>query len=75
MPDKTVWALIAVVLFCDANKDIVTETQSYLTWGGANVRGGGEPYRFDVDVFWGAEETVRKFLDQRDRIRVTLDLT
>ena len=75
MPDKTVWALIAVVIFCDANKDIDTETQSYLTWGGANVRAGGDPYRFDVDVFWGAEETIRRFLDKCDRIRVDLKLT
>jgi len=73
MPDKTVWALIAVVLFCDVNKDIITETQAYLTWGGANVRPGGDSYRFDVDVFWGAEETVRRFLDKRDRIHVALN--
>lgn len=75
MPDKTVWALVAVVIFCDANKDIITETQSFLTWGGANVRAGGDPYRFDVDVFWGAEETVRRFLDKCDRIRVALKFT
>lgn len=74
MPEKVVWALVAAVLFCDANKDIVTESHSYLTWGGANVRAGGEPYRFDIDVFWGAEETVRRFLDKRERIRVALNL-
>ena len=75
MPDKTVWALIAIVIFCEANKDITTESQSILTWGGANVRAGGDPYRFDVDVFWGAEETVRRFLDKCDLIRVALKFT
>ena len=72
MPDKTVWALIGVVVFCDANKDIKTETNSYLTWGGAQVRAGRAPYRFDIDVFWGAEETVRRFFEKRERLRVTL---
>ncbi len=71
MPDKTLWALIACVIFCDANADISTETGFWLTWGGAPAA-REPPYHFDIDVFWGGEQQVRRFLSKRNIIKVAM---
>lgn len=73
MPDKTLWALIACVVFCDANSDIATETQLYLTWGGGPTE-REPPYRFDIDIFWGSEQQVKRFLRKKNIIRVAMNL-
>lgn len=73
MPVSMYWALVALVVFCEANEDIVSNSRCCLTWGGAGTRLGDELYRFDIDVFWGAEKLVRKFFDSRPSIRVALD--
>ncbi|MEP3122544.1 MULTISPECIES: hypothetical protein [Alphaproteobacteria] len=72
MPRRVVWALIAVVVFCRANQDITTESNLWLTWT-RNSMGRNEPYRFDIDIFWGAEETVRRFLERQNLSRVALN--
>lgn len=71
MPDKVLWALTACVVFCEANRDIATESSAFLTWGGAPS--AREPaYHFDIDVFWGAEDTVRRFFLKKKLIRVAM---
>jgi len=70
MPDKIVWALIACVVFCKANAEIVTDTDLYLTWGAPAV---GRVHRFGLDKSWGAEATLRTFLAKQNLPRVTLD--
>lgn len=72
MPDKVIWALVGVVVFCDANTEIETETGMWLEWGTEDRR-GGEPYRFDIDLFWGGEATVRNFFAKRPAVRVAFD--
>jgi hypothetical protein len=71
MPDKTLWALIACVVFSEANSDISTETGLWLTWGGAPAA-REPPYHFDLDVFWGGEQQVRRFLAKRNLIKVAM---
>lgn len=71
MPDKVLWALISCVVFCNANSDIVTDTDFFLTWGGGPAE-REPPYRFDLDIFWGGECLVQKFLKSRNIIRVAM---
>ncbi len=71
MPDKALWALIACVVLCDANADISTETDLWLTWGGAPAE-RDPPYHFDLDVFWGGEHQVRRFLGKKNIVRVAI---
>ena len=68
-PEATLWALIAVVVFCDANSDLTTETDHFLTWGG----GPRAIYKFPIKDHWGEEAMLASFLSQFDRIRVKLD--
>ena len=70
MPDKVIWALIAVTVFCEANAEISTCEAKWLTWGSEKMR-SGQPYRFDIDLFWGAEGTVRAFFEKRQDPKVT----
>ncbi|MBO6813569.1 MAG: hypothetical protein JJ891_01830 [Rhizobiaceae bacterium] len=72
VPDKTLWALIACVIFSEANADLSTNTSYYLNWGGAPA-GREPPYRFDVDVFWGGEHQVKRFLKSKNLIRVAVN--
>lgn len=73
MPDKVIWALIACVVFSEANANIVTKTNLSLTWSAAPHE--SEPlYYFNVDVFWGAENLVKRFLASRDLLRVSIRL-
>jgi hypothetical protein len=71
MPDKVVWALIACVVFAEANNDIETTTALFLTWGGG-ATGRGDPYRFDIDLWWGCEEILKRFLLRKNLTRVAL---
>lgn len=71
MPDKVLWSLIACVVFCKANASIATKTSLWLTWGGAPAE-RDPPYHFDLDVFWGAEDVVRRFLEKKNLIRVAM---
>jgi hypothetical protein len=72
-PSGVLWALIALVLFAKANKDIITSSNHFLTWGGGPPVPEGKYYTFDVDVFWGAEETVRAFFTKLEFLRITID--
>lgn len=71
-PESILWALVANVVFCSANNDIVTNTSQFLTWGQGANDWRKENYRFDVDVFWGAEEVVKRFFDARTAVKVEL---
>lgn len=71
MPDKVIWGLIGVTVFCEANADISTCEAKWLTWGSEVMR-GGELYRFDIDLFWGAEATVRAFFEKRQDPKVAM---
>ncbi|SDX36807.1 hypothetical protein SAMN05444358_10550 [Ruegeria halocynthiae] len=73
MPDKVLWALVACVVFNKVNHDIVTKTSLHLSWGGAPVE-RDPPYRFELDVFWGGESVVRRFLSKREILRVAMKL-
>lgn len=73
MPVAVVWALIAVVVFSSANKDVCTRTSLWLTWGDMSTTAKKtEPYKFEIDVFWGGEDLVRAFFLKRPAIRVAL---
>ena len=70
LPQQLLWGLIAAVIFCKANSDIDTISGCWLLL----TRGIQNPpiqYRFDVDVFWGAEETVRNLFRKMDVIKIT----
>lgn len=69
-PEALLWGMIAVVVFCEANRELKTTTNLYLSWGG-----GTRPmYRFDIILFWGGEAVVHAFFDKLDRMRVTMEL-
>ena len=71
IPDKVVWALIAVSVFSEANKDINTDTPHTLYWG-SNTLGIGF-YSFPIKESWGREQDVKSILSAHKPIRVKLD--
>lgn len=71
MPDRVLWALLAVSIFCEANAEIRTESGHYLTWGSEQL--GIGTYTFPISESWGQEGKFREFLSKHEIIRVKLD--
>ncbi len=73
LPGALLWALIACVVFSRANGDIVTKNSVWLTWGGGPHQWRGELYRFDIDIFWGGEDVLRRFFGKLPDLKVGLN--
>ena len=73
LPESVFWSLIACVVFSKANSDIRTVSEYYLTWDASIPLGKPTAYRFDLDMFWGGEETVKAFFEKMKIPRVQID--
>ncbi|WP_243368623.1 hypothetical protein [Microvirga solisilvae] len=71
MPERIIWALLAVSVFAKVNADITTDTPHYLTWGSMSLGLGIET--FIIKEWWGREEDFKAFMDKQKIIRVKLD--
>lgn len=70
VPDRVLWALMAAVVFSRSNADIQTTSPHHFTWGAPSL--GIGTYFFNVDLFWGQEDMVRKFFAARNLMRVAI---
>ena len=64
MPDRIVWALLAVTVFCKANRDQKTTGKYFLSLG---------EERFLIRDWWGREDDFREIAARYNRVRVKLD--
>lgn len=71
LPEATLWGMIALTVFCDANADIASRSVFWFTYPrGPNL----EPYRMDLDIFWGKEAAVREFFERFPPIRLNMQM-
>lgn len=63
LPAAVVIGLVGVVVLCPANFDQKTVSSCYLEFPLAN-RHAGNPYRLDIDLWWGRGEDLREFSDR-----------
>ena len=68
MPERIIWALLAVVVFSKANSDIKTDGEYCLTWGSEQL-GIKE---FIIKDWWGKEDQVKEFFQPYEQIRVKI---
>ena len=71
MPERVIWSLLAVSLFCRANSDVSSATPHYLTWGSDSL--GIGIHKFLIAEHWGKEDGFREFLTSYPQIRVRVD--
>lgn len=64
MPDRVVWALLAVSVLSEVNKHETTTGTYYLSLGDE---------RFPVKEWWGRENDFRPIADRYNKVRVKLD--
>jgi len=64
MPDRILWALLAVSVFCRTNSGQKTAGEYFLALGGE---------RFLIRDWWGREDDFRDFAAQHNRVRVKLE--
>jgi hypothetical protein len=64
MPDRVVWALLAVSVFSKVNKGEKTTGSYYLSLGDE---------RFTISEWWGREDDFRSIADRYNQVRVKLD--
>lgn len=69
LPDRIVAALTAVSVFCPSNKDIVTESEHYLTWASDDA---SPNYKFPIRDNWGQISRFREVVGKYPVPRVTL---
>lgn len=72
MPERIIWALLAISVFSGVNSDIKTDGDYYLTWGSESL--GIGIHRFVIKEWWGREDDMRGFLSQFNHIRVKMVL-
>lgn len=64
MPDRVVWALLAVAVFSKVNAGERTTGDQWLSLG---------DYRFQIAEWWGREDAFRAFAEQSNKTRVKLE--
>lgn len=72
IPETSIWAILAISVFCSANADITTNTEHFLTWGAETL--GWGPHKFDLRFWWGGERALSEILARYPIIRVKLCL-
>lgn len=70
MPERLLWALLAVSVFSKANLGIQTTENYKLTWGAETL--GIPIHDFVIQDWWGREDDFRKFMERQKHIRVKL---
>lgn len=73
MPNRIIWALLAISVFAKANSAIKTDGDYCLTWGSETLGLGIE--KFTIKDWWGREEDFKTFLAKKNPkpIKVKLD--
>lgn len=71
MPDKIIWALLAVAVFSKANHGTKTTGDYHLSWGSQMLGLGME--KFIIKDWWGREDDFRTFISARNTIRVKME--
>ena len=66
MPDRIIWALLAVAVFCKANADVRTSEDHFLSWGSERL--GLGTHKFTTREWWGREEEFREFILPRNNM-------
>ncbi|HEU5046796.1 MAG TPA: hypothetical protein VFT64_03040 [Rickettsiales bacterium] len=71
MPDRIIWALLAVAVFASANKGIQNNGDYYLSWGSETLGLGVQ--KFVINEWWGREDDFRAFITPYNTLRVKMD--
>lgn len=69
MPDTVIWALLAISVFCEANANIKISSEHFLSWGNNNYG----IIEFKIKDYWGKEDLLKQFFQDKPSIRVKLD--
>lgn len=69
MPERVIWALLAVSVFSKANAEIATQSDHLLTWGSKDI-GYTE---FKIKDWWGKEDKLKEFFSDKPQSRIKLD--
>ena len=64
MPQRIIWALLAVSVFAKANSAIKTKGEFYLSWGSETL--GLGIHKFIIKDWWGKEKEFKKFLSEKN---------
>ena len=64
MPDRVIWALLAVSVFSKANSGIQTKGDYWLSWGSESLGLGTK--KFVIKDWWGKEDDFRLFLSKKN---------
>lgn len=63
IPETLIWGLLSICVFCEANKDINTNTGHYFMLGNN---------KFAISDWWGLESSFRPIAEKHNTTRVTL---
>ncbi len=69
MPERVIWALIAICVFSKGNLQIKTSGEYHLTWGSESL--GIDTRIFLIKDWWGKENDFKTFIDKQNILRVT----
>jgi len=64
MPERIIWALLAVSVFAKANSNIRTNTDHWLSWGSETL--GLGIHKFIIKNSWGKEDDFKAFLLEKN---------
>lgn len=71
MPERVIWALLAVAVFSKVNLGTKTEGGHFLSWGSETLDIGIK--NFIIKDSWGKEDEIREFLFKHEHIRVKMN--
>ena len=64
MPQRVIWALLAISVFAKANSTIKTKGGHFLIWGSETLGLGN--WKFIVHDWWGKEDEFKAFLAEKN---------
>jgi len=70
MPERIIWALLAISVFCQVNKDIKTAGDYFLNWGSDLL--GIRFKKFIIKEWWGQEQRAKSFFIAQKLIRIDI---
>jgi hypothetical protein len=72
MPERIIWALLAVSVFCKANSGSQEGENYWLSWGSEILGLGIE--KFSVKEWWGKEDDFRLFLSKKNTNPISIKI-
>lgn len=70
MPERIIWALLAVSVFAKVNSSLQSEGDYFLSWG-SDILGIGTT-KFEIKDHWGEEDVIKSFLAQHPQTYVDI---